>query len=367
MKFSCLQKDILRALNIAQKATGTTGTLPILENILLSAEGQFVEISATNLDISITATLDAHVLNEGKTTLPAKTIVSWIGLASGDTIDFLKSEGEKINVKTTGSKTTIKGISADEFPVIPFVEKENSCMISQKALKTALDEVVFCAASGGTRPVLSGILFATDGDELIMAGTDSYRLSEKRIPFLTAPKENVSCIIPARTLMELERILSPEEDGKIEIIFSKHQILFLFNGVRIVSRLIEGQFPNYQQIIPKSFQSTIEVNRQELIRTVKRVGIFARENNNNIKLVFKKSEMEITTDATEIGTEEAVIAIENSNGENAVALNSQFFLDVLQVLNGEKIELHVGEKLSPVLVTSQQNKGFLHVIMPLKI
>ncbi len=367
MKFSCSQKDILRAINIAQKATGSTGTLPILENVLISAEGQIVEISATNLDISITTTIDANVHNEGKTTLPAKTIVSWIGLTAGETIEFSKSEGEKINVKSQGSKTTIKGISADEFPVIPFVEKENSCTISQKAFKTTLDQVVFCAAAGGTRPVLSGIFFTTDGDELILAGTDSYRLSEKKIPFKTPPKESVSCIIPAKTLLELERILSPEEDGELEIIFSKHQILFLFNGVRIVSRLIEGQFPNYQQIIPKSYQSTVEIDRPSLIRTVKRVGIFARENNNNIKLMFKKSELEITTDITEIGTEEAVLPITNSNGESAVALNSQFFLDVLQVLDGDTVELHIGEKLNPISITSPKNKGFLHVIMPLKI
>ena len=367
MKFSCAQKDILRALNIAQKATGGTGTLPILENVLLNAEGHLVEVSATNLDISITATIDAQVQNEGKTTLPAKTIVSWIGLVSGENIEFSKGEGEKVNVKSEGSKTTIKGVAADEFPVIPFVEKENSCTISQKALKTALDQVVFCAAAGGTRPVLSGIYFAADGDQLTLAGTDSYRLSERKIPFVSKPKDDVACIIPAKTLMELERILNPEKDGEIEIIFSKHQILFLFDGIRIVSRLIEGQFPNYQQIVPKSFQSTVTVNRQDLIRTVKRVGIFARENNNNIKLHFHSDSMEVTTDATEIGTEEATLSITNTNGDCAVALNSQFFLDVLQVLTGDEIELHIGEKLSPIAVKSTKTPEFLHVIMPLKI
>ncbi len=367
MKFSCAQKDILRALSITQKATGSTGTLPILENVLITAEGQTVEVSATNLNISITTTIDAQVQNEGRTTLPSKTIVSWIGLISGQSIEFSKSEGEKISVKSEGSKTTIKGISADEFPVIPFVEKENTCTISQKAIKSALDQVVFCAAAGGTRPVLSGIYFTTDGERLTIAGTDSYRLSERKIPLKTPPKDDFSCIIPSRTLMELERILTSEEDGELEIIFSKHQILFYFDGIRIVSRLIEGQFPNYQQIIPKSFQSTVEVDRQDLIRTVKRVGIFARENNNNIKLNFRAHEMDVTTDATEIGNEEATLPITNTNGESAVAINSQFFLDVLQVLAGDKVELHIGEKLSPISITSPKNSEFLHVIMPLKI
>lgn len=367
MKFSCTQKEILRALSVAQKAAPNTGTLSILENVLIEVQGQTVSLSATDLELSITAVIEANVQNEGKTTIPAKTFVSWIGLASDETIEFLKTEGEKIHLKTKSSKTTINGISADEYPILPAFKKEETFFVSQKDLRNALNQVVFAAATGGTRPVLSGVLLQTEENTLILVGTDSYRLSEKRITLKNPPKSNISCIVPAKTLMELERILTAEKDEDIEIVIAKNQILFLFNGIRLVSRLIEGQFPNYQQILPKVYKNEIEIGRQELIRTVKRVGIFARENNHNIKLIFRANEIDVTTDITEIGIEEATIPSVNSGGENSVAVNSQFLLDVLLVLNGDKALLKIGEKLNPITVASKEDTGFLHIIMPLKV
>ncbi len=368
MKFTCQQKEFLKALNVAQKAVGSTGMLPILENILISAEGQSVEVSATNLEISITTSFSANIQNEGSTTVPAKTILSWMSLVSDDEIEVSRGDGENISLKTKGSKTSIKGISSEEFPSLPVVEKEDSARVSQKEFKKTIEEVVFSAASGGTRPVLSGVLFVSNGENIIMVGTDSYRLSEKKMSFSVASKGSIRCIVPAKTLMEIERILSPEnEKEEIEIIFSKNQILFLINGVRIISRLIEGQFPNYEQILPKAFKNNLEVDRQKFIQTIKRVGIFARENNNNVKLFLTDKELKITTDATEIGTEESIIEIENPGGENMVSLNSQFLLDILLVLSGKKILLRVGEKLSPVSITSPEDPDFLHIIMPLKV
>lgn len=368
MKFSCSREEFSRAISIAQKAVGGTGVLPVLENVLLSAEGQNVEVSATNLEISISTKFSATIQNEGKITIPAKTLVSWVSLVSDEEIQVEKGGAEKIDIRTKGAHTSIKGLSADEFPVLPVVEKEDSIEISQVDFKKAIGQVVFSAASGGTRPILSGVLCRWGGGEITLVGTDSYRLSEKKVSVKTDALESGQCIIPAKTLMELERILSPEgKDGSIEVVFSKNQILFVFDGVRVISRLIEGQFPNYEQILPKSFQSEIEVDRSQLIKTVKRVGIFARENNNNIRLIVSEAEMKVTTDATEMGTEESTIAISGQAVPGEVAINGQFFLDILMVLSGEKVKLKVGEKLSPISVVSPQDSGFLHIIMPLKV
>lgn len=367
MKFTCRQKDFLLALSIAQKAAGSTGILPVLENVLISAEGQSVEVSATNLEISIATSFSSRIQNEGKVTIPVKTLLSWVNLISDDELEVSKGDGEGIVLKTKSAKTSIKGVSADEFPILPVVEKESIVCVSQEELKRAIEEVVFAAASSGTRPVLSGVLFVAQGEELLLVGTDSYRLSEKRITPKASTKESVRCIIPAKTLMEIERIISSDEEGDIEIIFSKNQVLFLLNGVRIISRLIEGQFPNYEQILPKSHKNNVQLQRQELIQTVKRVGIFARENNNNVHLVFKEKELLVTTDPTEIGTEESRISIENSYGENSVALNAQFLLDALLVFSDKEVTLGIGEKLSPVSITAESEKDFLHIIMPLKV
>jgi DNA polymerase-3 subunit beta len=368
MKFSCQQEEFVRSLGIAQKAIGNASVLPVLENVLLSVEGKNVEISATDLEISISNSFPANVQNEGKITLPAKTILSWATLVSGGTIHVERRDGESILLEAEGSNTSIKGISSEEFPILPVVKKDDSVLVSQKEFKKAIGEVIFSASNVNSRPVLSGILFHSDGNHLIMVGTDSYRLSEKRLSLLQPPREDIYCVIPSKVLSELEKI-SLSDEGEIEIIFSKNQVLFLIQGIRVISRTIEGQFPNYEQIIPKTYRNTIYLNRREFIQTIKRVGIFARENNNNIKLFFSEKELKVTTDMTEIGVDESVLSIKNSGGENAVVLNSQFLLDILLVLSGDQIVLKVGEKLSPILVGSSdsEEKGFLHIIMPLKV
>lgn len=367
MKFSCHRESFLQALSIVQKAVGGTGVLPVLENILIVAEGQRIELSATNLEISITTTVSAKVINEGKTTIPAKTLVSWVKLAPGEEMECTRLEGEKILFQASGTKTTLFGVSADEFPILPIVEKEEVVTIEKKVFSQALEQVVFCAAASGTRPVLSGILFIVEENTLTLVGTDSYRLSEKKLSLKKGVKNSTSCIIPAKTLLETERILLSEEEGDVEITFSKHQVLLSFGTVKIISRIIEGNFPNYQQILPKGHHNEVRVFRQELIQTVRRVGIFARENNNNIKLFSSGEELRVTTDATEIGTEESVISIKSTNGESAVALNTQFLLDILLVLKDPEILLKFGEKLSPVTVCSEREEGLTHIIMPLKI
>lgn len=367
MKFTCLREDFSKAVSVAQKAVGGAAMLPVLENVFIKAEGQSVEISATNLEISITTSFPAQIQNEGKTTIPAKMLASWISLASGEEIQIEKSEGEKITLRTKGSNTSLKGMPADEFPVLPVVEKEDSLTLPQAEFKKVIGQTVFSAASGGTRPVLSGVLCIWNGEDAVFVGTDSYRLSERKLKVEKTPKEPIRCIIPAKTLMELERVLSSEKGDDVEIVFSKNQILFVFNGVRLISRLIEGQFPNYEQILPKGFQSELVIDRQLLIKTVKRVGIFARENNNNIKLSLSGNQLTITTDATEMGTEESVLDAEGGTGEQVVALNGQFFLDILMVLSGEKVMVKMGEKLSPVAIVSEKSPEFLHIIMPLKV
>ena len=364
MKFKSEKEKLLRALAVAQKATGNAGTLPVLENVFLSAEGQSVEVSATNLEMAITTSFEAKIQNEGKITVPAKTLLSWISLADGDEIAVEKTDGESLFLKTKSAKTKIKGLSADEFPALPMVEKQNAFQISQKDFKKAISKVIFAAAVSGTRPVLSGIFLWSDAENLYFVGTDSYRLSEKKVALAAPPTEKISCIVPAKTLNELERLLS--DDGEMEIIFSKNQILFLFDGIRLVSRLIDGQFPNYQQILPKSFKNEIAVDRRAFIQTVKRVGIFARENNNNLKIHFSEKTATITTDATEIGSEESTLEIQNSNGENEIALNAQFLLDALLVISGEKVVFKLGESLAPVLLSTPDDPDFRHLIMPLK-
>jgi len=368
VKLFCQQTDLLEAVTIVHKAITPQNTLPILGNILLKAEGQKLYLAATNLEIAISTSFSVSVKNEGKITLPARILLSYISLLKNGEIELSLEGGDTLSLKTEGIKTRLKGLSSEEFPIIPSVEKDESFYLDSDTLRKAIEEVVFCAASSTTRPVLSGVYLWGKNSEIRLVATDSYRLGEKRIPLKEKIfKEELKNIIPARTMQELARILSGiKEKKKVEIISSKTQILFRIGNTELTSRLIEGIFPEYLKIIPTSSKTKTKVPIPELILGIKRVGIFARENNNNIKFSFFSNEINITTDATEIGSEESKIKAEGEGPENEIALNGQYFLDVLQNIEGETVNIELEEKLSPVVIKPKK-EGLTHIIMPLKI
>lgn len=368
MKLSCQQKEFFEALSIAQKAINPHNTLPILGNVLLRAEGQKLYLSATNLEIAISTFLLASVSNEGKVTIPVKILVNYIGLLKEGEIKITLEDGETIAITSQGSKTKLKGMSPEEFPSIPTVEKKETFSIPTEDLKTAIDEVVFCCASSTTRPVLSGVHMWGKGEYIHFVATDSYRLAEKKIQLKEKNfSEELKIIIPARTMQELTRILAGSKEKEVKITSSQNQILFKIGNTELVSRLIEGKFPEYKQIIPTESKIKAVTNIEEMILGIKRVGLFARENNNNIRFQFSPGKIQITTDATEIGKEDSEIVAEVTGGEETVALNGQYFLDVLQNIPGEKVKIQTEGKLSPVVITPEKEEGYIHVIMPLKV
>jgi len=367
MKFSCSQKELLKAVLIAVKATGKSGNLPILENIFLKCFGQNLEISATNLEISILTKILAEIKNEGEVTIPAKIFSSWLNLISDEVIDFEKKEGETIFLKTQNSKTNLKGFPSDDFPKIPNVPRENECEILIKDFKSALQKTLFATSNSETRPILSGVLLISDENKLVLVSTDSYRLSEIKIPFSISPKKEIYSIIPNKTLLEVDRILNGKhEDEKIKIIFSENQVLFQIGNTQLISRLIEGKFPDYKKIIPTNFKNEIYINRKDFLQNIKRVSLFAQENSNSIQLSCKENELEIFTSETEIGNEKVVMKLKEKVSENIISINSQFLLDAILVFSSEEIYLKFGEKLNPILISSKQDSDFQHIIMPLK-
>ncbi len=366
MKLSCEQKDLQSALSLVQKAINPQNTLPILGNVLLKAEGQKLYLSATNLETAITTSFSAAVENEGEITVPAKIFSSYVGFLPNEKIALTLLDGETVSLETKNSKTKIKGISSEEFPAIPSVEKEVKFSLPREELKKAIDQVAFCCATSTTRPVLSGVYFWGREKDLRLVATDSYRLGEKKMVLSKPLEKELKSIVPSRAMQELEKILASSEEKTAEITFSENQILCEIGKTRLISRLIEGKFPEYSQIIPKTSKTGAECAVEELVLGTKRVGLFARENNNNVRLSFTPKGIGITTDATEIGTEESQMDAVVQGEECSIALNGQYFLDILQCLEGEKAQIEVEGKLSPVVVKPKDTKGFVHVIMPLK-
>lgn len=276
-------------------------------------------------------------------------------------------EGGDIQIKTSDSKTRIKGIPASEFPSIPTVEKEGGMTVKVGDLNKAIEQVVFAAALNTTRPILSGVYFVAEKDELKMVSTDSYRLSERVLP-VTGVSGKINCIVPAKTILEFGSILDGmEADEEVTIIISKNQIMFSVGPVELISRLIEGQFPNYEQIIPKSSKTQIEFEVSVVSLVLKRINIFAKENNNKIILKVADGKVVVTTESTQYGEGEITLDTEIDGENNEIALNSQFLLEALGSIGKDKVVIEIGDKIAPVILKPKDGKGYTHIIMPLKI
>lgn len=368
MKLFCSQKDLEYAINIVSKAISPNNTLPVLNNILVKAEGKKFYFSATNLEIAICCSIDADVRNEGSTTVPAKLLANYISLTTDDRVELNLVEGNTLSISSATSNTKIKCISADEFPLIPEVEKGQELRVNTDEMNTAINETVFAASTNTSRPVLSGVLILAKGNELKLVATDSYRLAEKKIKIGDKTEEEVYCIVPARTMMELSRIVAKSEAKEVKMNISKNQVLFSVDGVDLISRLIDGRFPDYEKIIPKDMKTVCTVSVEDLTLVLKRVSLFARENNNSVKIsVTNDDRMVVSSDETKIGEEKAEVNIKINGDNNKISLNAQYLIDVLTYIEDDKVLLQITDKAAPAVIKPVNTDDYVYIIMPLKV
>lgn len=370
MKIACTQLDLDSALNIVGKAISQNTTLPVLNNVLLKAEAGKLHFSGTNLEIAIQTFISADVKAEGAITVPAKLLMSYVSLLKDEKVELMVDENQTLQIKSASSQTKIKGIAPDEFPIIPTVTKDQYFKVLRADFDMAIAQTVFAAATNTARPVLSGLLFDLKKDSLKLVATDSYRLAEKKVVLKEKVEFDLQAIVPAKTVGELGKIISKSSAEEIEITVSKNQILFVAGDTKMISRLIEGKFPDYEKIIPKQGKTKVSVKTDELSLVVRRVGLFARENNNNIKLsVTNDGKLTVSTDETKVGEEKAELTglVEGEN--NKIALNSQYLLDVLNFIQAEEITIELDDKLSPAVIkiAKESEKTYMYIIMPLKI
>ena len=368
MKLFCSQRDLETALNIVNKAISSNNTLPVLNNILVKAEGKKLYFSATNLEIAISYFVEADVRSEGAITIPAKLITSYVSLLTDEKVELSIGDGMTLLVQSSTSTTKIKGISADEFPLIPKVDAEHSFNLNTTELDNAISETVFAASTNVSRPVLAGVYFIVDGGDVKMVATDSYRLAERGMALDKKIDGKFTCIIPAKTVSELGKITNRSEAKDVAVSVSKNQVLFKTGNVELVSRLIEGKFPEYERIIPKEGKTTVEVSVEDLSLVLKRVSLFAKENNNSIKLgATNDGEMTVSTEETKVGEEKAEVVIKMEGENNKISLNSQYLLDGLTYITDDKIKIEMNDKLSPAVIKPVKREDYVYIIMPLKV
>ena len=361
MKLQVTQENFAKALSdVARVAAGSRNQLPILNNVLLRTVDNRLTVSATNLEIAITERIGSKVQTEGAITVPARLIQEYVSSLPGGVLD-LELEDHKLHISTNQYKSTINGVLADEFPVLPEIASEIKFSIPTKELKKGLQQVVFAASTDETRPVLTGVYLHSHEGYLYAVATDSYRLAEKQ---LIKTSQNISLLIPASSLQDLLRIL-PETVETVEVSADNQQALFTAGDIELVTRLIDATYPDYRKLIPSSFTTTAKLARDEFINITKVSSLFARESAGSITIQVAENTISITSIASQLG-ENTSSAQAESDGTGDVTLNSRYLLDALNAFSTKETSINFNGKLEPCVIKSPETPDYTHVVMPLK-
>ncbi|MEO8571944.1 MAG: DNA polymerase III subunit beta [Chloroflexota bacterium] len=369
MKLSVMQENLARGLSVVSRAVSNRSTLPVLANVLLKTEDAGLKLTATNLEIGITYWVPGKIETDGATTVPAKLLTDLVNsLPAGDRVDLDLQPGDVLHLKCGRFETHVKGIDAEEFPAIGAAGERPTTRIAQNVLRQALAETAFAAASDEARPILTGVLAKFEGDKLTLAAADNYRIAVKTIPILDAVPET-SVVIPARALNELARILA-DVDDPVEVVLAggRNQILFHLDGIDLVSRLIDGQFPNYQQIVPQSHTTRAILDREELLRAVRPAALIAHESANIVKLqVSADGEPGITVSANaEVGDHVGQVEAAVEGDGTTIAFNARYLADVLTNVTADQFALELNGPLSPGVFKPVGDDQYIHVVMPVR-
>ncbi len=366
MKLSCTKENLNQGLNIVGRLAKPQATLPVLSNILLKTENGRLKLSATDLEIGANCFIGAKIDKEGAVTIPAKLLIEYVMMNDDNKIE-LSVENNTLNLKSEKYKAKIKGIAANEFPLIPEIKEKVAASFSPSKFKEAITQVLIAPSYDETKPVLAGVYLKLSKKEARFAATDSFRLAEKVITFeKEEERAEKTVVIPARTLSEVSRIIALIQPSQAQIAISSNQILFTLDDVEIISRLIEGSFPEYEAIIPKSTETQTVISTSEFQNTLKIANLFAKETGSNIKLEIKKSEILVSAVSSLLGENTSKLKAETEGPEVEITFNAKFILDALSVISAPKITLSVTGKLNPGLIKPFGQKDYLYLIMPLQ-
>ena len=367
MEIKIGQEKLAKALNnVSRVAAGARATLPILSNVLMRVDGNKVTLTTTNLDMAVVSYLPVSQSENGVVTVPARLMAEFVGnLPRGEMVE-IKAEGEKVVIRAGEYTSTINGAPADDFPELPEMDdaKAVKFQMGVDEFKAGLTQVMVAASNDTTRPALTGVYFNTFEGALYLAATDGYRLAERK--FIEQVESEVMAIVPAASLQEVLRSITDDVEA-IEVLFDETQVRFRMGEVEVTSKLMDGSFPDYRQLIPQQTEVQVELKRDELMRITKLAALFAREVGGSItcSASAERKTFAVASVANELGENNSEIATEVEK-DGKVTLNSRFLLDALNVLGGEQVEFGFSNKLDPIVLRAQGDEKYVHIIMPLK-
>lgn len=376
MKITVLQEKLAHGLSVVARAVSPRSTLPVLSNILIASDEGRLRLSATNLELGITCWIPARIEQEGSTTVPARTFGDLVNTLSGDQVQLtLDAKTQSLNVRCGTSNNDIKCIDAQEFPPLPVPEMEGAIQLNVSDFKEMIQQVAFAASGDEARPVLMGVLVTVEKDKITMAAADGFRLSMRKAALSTPAPQPVTAIIPARALIELARVSSDGEEA-VSMILPKGrgQVVFRVKDVEVVSQLIDGTFPDVQQIIPRNYKSRTLVSTASMLKACKQAEIFAREGSNVARLDIKPaqsdmqpSEVEISATSEETGKNETIVEATVDGGGMLIAFNVKFLREALEVVRTPNVALETSGPNAPGVVRPVGQEDFIQVIMPMHL
>ncbi len=375
MKVSCLQENLSKGLSIVGRAVSPRSTLPVLGNVLLATDAGRLKLSATNLEVGINCWIGAKVEEEGAITVPARTFVDLVNALPPEQVDLeLAVRTQTLNLRAGRSEANVKGIDAQEFPIVPVPEGEGGIPVEAGVLRTAIEQVALAAATDESRPILTGVLAKFEESRLTLAAADGFRLSVRTIPLPQPILDPFSIIIPARALVELGRISGDQEKPIIiNVTPTRNQVIFQLTDIVLVSQLIDGNFPDYRQIIPRDCTTHTVVDAAVFLKACKTALIFAREAA-HISRVHVKPDSElapghvvISATSAETGDDVSELDASIEGDEIEIAFNVKYMIDVLSVIGTPQVALDTTTSSSPGVIRPVGDVDFTHVIMPMHL
>jgi DNA polymerase-3 subunit beta len=375
MKVTCLQENLSRGLGVVGRAVSPRSTLPVLGNILLSTDEGRLKLSATNLEVGINCWIGAKVEEEGAVTVPARTFIDLINALPADQVHMeLVARTQTLNVRAGRSESNVKGMDAQEFPLVPTPEGEGSIPVEPGDLRTAISQVAFAAATDESRPILTGVLAQFEGSGLTLAAADGFRLSVRTLELPRVVLDGFSVIIPARALTELGRISGEQEDDiEITVTPTRNQVLFQLKDIVLVSQLIDGSFPDYRQIIPADATTHTVVETPAFLKACKTAQIFARDAAHVARLQVKPGTaldagcMVVSATSAETGDDVSELDATIEGEEVTINFNVKYLIDVLAVVGSPQVALDTKSHSSPGVIRPVGGGEFAHVIMPVHV
>lgn len=368
MNIIILKKNLRDAISIVEKASGENFNLPVLKNVLIQTEGTRLKLVATNLEIAVTAYASAKIIEAGEITVPGATLYAIVSNLVGERVT-LGGKGNTLRLTTDTYEATLQGLPVDEFPIIPKVRSESDWVeCSSAVLREGLAQVLPAVQMSDLRPEISGVLFAVEGGVLKLTGTDSFRLAEKTLgntQFTSSLGGGVRVIVPMKTAHELLRNLN--DDKQVKIVFEETQIMFKTEDFSVISRLVEGTYPDYEPIVPKTTETEIEVEREEFMNALKLTGVFTgRVHEAKLNLKENKKTLELSSTDPGVGDNKYLLAVRAKGEAVSVSFNWKYLLDGLRIIESETVSAGLNGDGKPTLLRGLGDQSFFYVLMPIK-